>query len=368
MKILQLVNAYGPRTGGVRTHVDQIRRAYAAQGHEPVLLIPGAQTASGADAAGALHTVASPRFFLNPDYRNVWNHRAVLSLVERIGPDVAEIIDKYTLPRLAPELERRGIPTLGFSSERLSEVLVPYVGGGALTQALVRRYNRWFAGRFRTVVSHSRFNALELQAVGAGNVQVVPLGVDLEAYHPARRDEALRRELLGGAEHLLLYVGRLVREKSVGLLAGLAARLAGRLRCRVVVAGGGPEEERLREAPGLTCLGFVADPVRRAALYASCDVFVFPSAVESFGLSVLEALASGARVVGATRGAVAEVVPEGAGILAEPSVEAFASAVEAALALDPVEAARVARRRAEEYPWSAVAERLLALHQTGLRP
>ena len=367
MVVVQLVNAYGPRTGGIRTHVDCARREDAKRGVTAGLIYPAAETATLDDELGPVRTIASPRLLINPDYRNLWNHRAVLSVIDELQPDAVEILDKYTLPRLGPILRRRGIPNLGFSSERLTDVLLPYLGGSALTGAAIRGYNRWFARQFETVVCHSRYAASELQAVGADNVTVVPLGVDLERYHPDRRDEALRAELLDGAEVLLLYVGRLVSEKRVGLLGQLMRRLAARAdgrRFRLVLAGSGPEASKpeLAESPQTTQLGFLNDRDELAALYASCDLFVFPSAIESFALSVLEAAAAGCRVVGAAGGAVLEVAEPSFARLVEQDPAAFEAAVDAMLAVDPAAARQAARARAERYRWSTYAETILAMH------
>jgi alpha-1,6-mannosyltransferase len=356
MTILTLANAYGPRTGGIRTQIDQLRRCYAAAGHHPVLVAPAAADGDEADASGPIHWRRAPRLPINPDYRNLWALRPLLRLAEQIGPDSVEIVDKWTLPRLAKPLRAAGLPVIGFSCERLDQVLRPYLGAGALTRAAIGRYNAWFARQFDRVVCHSAFAAAELP----GPAEVVPLGVDVTQFGPERRDEALRRELLGDGRVLLLYVGRLVREKQVGLLAAMMSELAGR-GARLVVAGSGPEAARLAAAPGVRLLGFTRQTERLAALYASCDLFVHPSPIESFGLGVLEALASGCRVVGASGGAVAEVLPP-AFPRARPQAAAWVAAVEQALAIDPVAAARAARAAAGRYPWERCADRLLAIH------
>lgn len=363
MTVMQITSAYGPRTGGVRTHLDHVRRCYGTRGVSAVLVKPGERDSCESDEFGLVYTVRSPRLLVNPDYRNLWSWPTVLRIVEAAQPDAIEIHDKYTLPGLAPRLRRRVGSVIGFSSERLTDVLPPYLGEGPLLRAGIRRYNRWFATRFETVVCHSRYAAGELEAVGAANVVVVPLGVDLERYRPERRDEALRAELLGDGEALLLYAGRLVREKNIRLLVDLMASApAG---WRLVVAGAGPEASTLAAARNTQLLGFV-ERARLAALYASCDLFVFPSTIETFALSVLEALASGCRVVAAAGGAVPEVLAGTHGRLAEPTAIAFRQAIAAALALDPAAAGRAARTRAERYRWEACADRILALHRRAL--
>lgn len=359
MTILTLTNAYGPRTGGVRTQIDALRRLYRAAGHETVLVHPAEADSVDADEAGPVYRLRAPQLPINPDYRNLWSLGPVEALIERIAPDAVEVVDKWTLPRLASRLRRRGLPVVGFSCERLDRVLAPYLPPW-LMGAPVARYNAWFCRQFDAVVCHSQFAAAELRAVG-GRPLVLPLGVDAERFASAARDEALRQDLLGDGRHLLLYVGRLVPEKRVDLLAELMPRLAP-MGCRLAVVGGGPLQPRLAATPGVRCLGFMRDPARLAALYGCCDLFVHPSNIETFGLGVLEALAAGCRVVAASGGAVEEVLPHGFPT-AGPRVSCWVDAVRAALRLDAAACSAAARARASCFPWSATAQGLLALHE-----
>ncbi|MCC7492022.1 MAG: glycosyltransferase [Fimbriimonadaceae bacterium] len=363
MTILQMTNAYGARTGGVRTHLDTVRPLYAARGHRAALLVPGEREAWESDEHGPRITLRGPVLPVNRDYRNIWSRATVLAAVERLQPDVVEILDKWTLPRCARALATRR-PVLGFTCERLDQVLPPYVGSGPLQHGLIRRYNRWFARQFGTVVAHSAYSAAELLAAGATNVVRVPLGVDLATFRPAARDAVLRQELLAGAEVLLVFVGRLVPEKQVSLLPAMMQRLGPRYR--LVVAGAGPGEALLRAAPGTTLLGFRRSRAEVATLLASADVFVFPSAIEAFALSVLEALASGCRVAAVRGGAVAEVLPPAAGSLCRATAPALAAAVERAAGLAPAGAAAAGRAVASRYRWDTYVDRILALHQAAL--
>lgn len=359
MTILTLTSAYGPRTGGVRTQIDALRREYRAAGHETVLVHPAATAGRRTDESGPVYELAGPELPVNREYRNLWALGPVERVIDDVRPDLVEIVDKWTLPRLGGRLRRRGVPVVGFSCERLDRVLPAYLPGWALGAPL-RAYNRWFARQFDAVVCHSEFAAEELRAVGATPV-VVPLGVDAERFGGAAPDAAWRAELLGAkGRHLLLYVGRLVPEKRVGLLAEVMAHLAPR-GCRLAVVGAGPLAGELAAAPGTTLVGFVRDPARLARLYASADVFIHPSNIEAFGLGVLEALAAGCRVVTARGGAAAEVLPRGWPTAADAPSH-WADVVWRALHADAERAARQARARAAAFRWSTTARRLLALY------
>jgi glycosyltransferase involved in cell wall biosynthesis/predicted metal-dependent phosphoesterase TrpH len=147
-------------------------------------------------------------------------------------------------------------------------------------------------------------------------------GVDLTRFDPRLRTE----DLFPGAINIL-YAGRLTQEKGVDLLAD--AFLATRRqdpRLHLVLAGGGPEEARLRERLGehATFLGWLGG-VDLARAYASADAFLFASQTDTFGQVILEAQASGLPVVAVDEGGPASLIADGeTGLLAPADPEALA--------------------------------------------
>ena len=184
-------------------------------------------------------------------------------------------------------------------------------------------------------------------------------GVDTERFTPAKRvAEATGRVTV-------LHAGRLTREKGVDLLADtfLAAR-ARDPRLHLVLAGGGPEEERLRARLGdrATFLGWL-DGDALATAYASADVLLFCSRTDTFGQVVLEAQASGLPVVAVGEGGPAEQIADGrSGLLCPARPEALAAAV-AGLAGSRAMRERLARgglAAVRERTWDAALGRLAA--------
>ena len=143
----------------------------------------------------------------------------------------------------------------------------------------------------------------------------------------------------------VLYAGRLTHEKGADLLADafLAARERDP-RLHLVLAGGGPEEESLRERLGVdaTFLGWLeGDELARA--YASADLFLFASRTDTFGQVILEAQASGLPVVAVAEGGPLELVDDGrTGRLCAPEAGALAAAV-VELAANPALRRRLGR-------------------------
>jgi alpha-1,6-mannosyltransferase len=254
------------------------------------------------------------------------------------------------------------VPSVVISHERLDRLLSQFLLPGGVARRVADAANARMAAAYDTVVCTTAFAGAEFDRIGATNVRRVPLGVDLATFSPLHHDPALRAELGRGAEALLVHAGRLSPEKhperSVDTVAALCD--AG-LNVRLVVAGDGPRRAALeRRAAGLpvTFVGFVPGRSQLAALLASADVSLAPGPHETFGLSALEALASGTPVVVSRSSALPEIV--GSGAAAEDSPAAFAAGVTTVLAADEAVRRGAARSRAEEFGWPASVDRMLA--------
>ena len=218
-----------------------------------------------------------------------------------------------------------------------------------------------FYGRCGVVLSPSAAADASLRELGIAPERIGrwDRGVDVTRFTPARR-EANR---LPPGRINVLYAGRMAREKGTDLLADafLAARASDR-RLHLVLAGGGPEEQRLRARLGsaATFLGWL-DGADLAATYASADIFLFASATDTFGQVVLEAQASGLPVVAVAAGGPAELIADGrSGLLCPPRAAALGGAV-AGLAGSRAMRARLARgglAAARERTWQASLARL----------
>ena len=182
-------------------------------------------------------------------------------------------------------------------------------------------------GQCQIVLSPSEAADESLQALGvpAERIGRWERGVDVRRFDPALRDPG---SLPG--ELTVLYAGRLTIEKGVDLLADsfLAARAADP-RLHLVLAGGGPEEDALRErlGPHATFLGWLeADELARA--YASADIFLFVSRTDTFGQVVIEAQASGLPVVAVAEGGPRSLIEDGrTGRLCPADAQALAATV-----------------------------------------
>jgi glycosyltransferase involved in cell wall biosynthesis len=177
------------------------------------------------------------------------------------------------------------------------------------------RYMRWFYGQMDTIYAPSRSTAKDLaeRGIHAERIVVHPRGVDAERFHPDQHGRFF--EDLGLARQFkILYVGRVSREKSLDVLAE-AFRLVHLHRpdARLIIVGDGPYLEEMRtQTTGLPVVftGYLQGDALTSA-YAGADLFVFPSATDTFGNVVLEAQASGLPVVVTSSGGPREAMQPG---------------------------------------------------------
>ena len=349
-----------------------LARGYLRAGHEVLLVVPGDADRDELTPHGRRITVRSPRLPFSGGYRVITRTRAVRRIVADFAPDVLEVSDRTTLRNVGKWARLRVIPSVFFAHERADGVLRANMPAWLAHVLPVTRLADWHNTsthrRFSTVVCTTDFAAAEFRRAGL-ETALVPLGVDLEAFHPSRYSQELREEYAPEGTPLLLMASRLSGEKRPQLAIDAVRELSARgVEVRMVSAGTGAiavaMEQRARGLP-ITFLGFMSDRERFASLLASADVVIAPGPIETFGLAALEALASGTPVVVNAASALPEVVGH-AGVAAEGTPQAFADAVQQVLAWDPAERRQRARERAETMPWDETVKRMLALHESHL--
>lgn len=191
-----------------------------------------------------------------------------------------------------------------------------------------------------------------------GRVALLRRGIEHQLFRPANRDRGWLASQFGipPEKTVVLYVGRLNHGKNVGLVADAVATLVERgLPIHLLCAGDGDERATILERLGsnVTCPGNI-EPEMLATIYASADLFAFPSEIEEYANVVLEALASGLPVMVSARSSMGRLLIENVTGLVLPGGDAGAWA-EAIAAL----VADSARRRDMSHAARAYAERRL---------
>ncbi|MGB3773110.1 MAG: glycosyltransferase [Rhodococcus sp. (in: high G+C Gram-positive bacteria)] len=356
MRIVQVANFYGPRSGGLRTAVDQFGAGYAARGHEVTLVVPGAGFTESVGPSGVQRiTVPSAHLPGTGGYRAA-RQSVTADVVASLRPDVLEISDRLTLRGLGLWGRRRGIRSVMISHERLDRLL-GQVLPGPVARAAADVANRRTVRGHDAVVCTTAFAQEEFARIGADACRI-SLGVDLDLFHPSRRQPHQDRTIR------LVHCGRLSVEKhaerSIDALAHVR-RLG--LDAHLVIVGDGPRRGALeRRAYGLPVYfaGFVGDRTRVAGMLAGADVALSPGPHETFGLAALEALASGTPAVVSGTSASAEIVTPDCGAAVANTPREFADGIVFALAL-PGGGRSTARARAERYAWPTAVDSMLGV-------
>lgn len=283
----------------------------------------------------------------------------VLELIERERPDVVHVATPGPVGVCGLAVARLlGVPVVGSYHTELGPYALHLTRDLLVVQA-IEIYVDWFYKQCARVLAPTGQVAVALAARGLTQVAVWGRGVDCSLFAPTLRDEGLRSELLEGGDLLLLSVGRLSREKRLSILLDAFARLSRAVDgARLVVVGDGPARAELeRTSPrGTRFLGELRGE-ELARLYASADVFCFPSTSDTFGQVLLEAGACGLPIVAAMAGGAPELVRDGVnGLLVPPDDAGTFAAALLELAQDPARRAalgRAGRRSAEARTWDA---------------
>ena len=362
MRVAQIANFYGPRSGGLRTAVDRLGAEYCALGHEVYLIVPGARHQRHVLDSGVVRISLPARLIpFTGGYRAVLPG-PVTALLQQLGPDAIEVSDRLTLRSLGPWGRRHGVATVMISHERLDR-LVGQVLPSAAAVMVADFANRRTAANYDAVVCTTGFAREEFDRIGAENVATVPLGVDLEQFHPRRRCAQMRRRWAAPEQTLLVHCGRLSVEKhahrSIDTVAAL--RDSG-IDAQLVVVGEGPLRTRLeRQASGLPVAftGYVGCRDTVATILASADVALALGPHETFGLAALEALACGTPAVVSRTSALAEILTCDSGATADNDAHAIARAVASVIGRPEPLRRSSARRRAEQFTWPRSAAGML---------
>jgi len=249
--------------------------------------------------------------------------------------------------------------------------LAAYTGlrtGQVQLEAMVMGALAIFYGSCDVVLSPSPATDQRLRVLGipAERIGRWDRGVDLERFDPALRAP----DLLPG-ELTVLYAGRLTKEKGVELLADAFLAAHSRdPRLHLALAGGGPEEDYLRERLGArgTFLGWLHG-VDLARAYASADVFMFASRTDTYGQVIVEAQASGLPVVAVAEGGPLSLIEHGeTGLLAPADAQALADEL-VRVAGDDLLSERVRRAALAAVrgrTWEAALEQLASGYRTAL--
>ena len=375
--VLDITEFFGETTGGVRTYL--LQKARYVQRHPELrqaIVVPGARDEILEASGVRCYRLHGPSIPTQKPYRFMLATRSTSRIVAHERPDLIEVGSTWFAPWLVHLATRRvDVPVVWFYHSDFPRIIAPWPErAGRLRRAagdFAWQYVRRLGRMVRATLAPSDFVAGELERAGVDRVVRVALGVELDRFHPARRAAAAETRLRHGLPEgpLAMYVGRLAADKEIDLLLTAWPEVRRRTGAELAVVGDGPARRRIQRRAGSERIHWV--PYQRdrdcvADLLAAADLLVAPSSTETFGLSALEALASGTPVLAADRGGVAETVGRsGAGaVFASGDAGALAEQAELLLRGDLAGLGATGRRYAEaHHGWDAVLDRIFDVYR-----
>jgi glycosyltransferase involved in cell wall biosynthesis len=300
MNICLVTETYPPEINGVAMTVSRLVTGLSRRHHVEVIRPPQHREDEYRhnDSAAEI-PVPGVRIPLYPDLRiGLPCTSRIIARWQDPVPDVVYIATEGPLGLSALNAARRMlIPVVSGFHTNFRQYSRHYHLG--LLSGAVNAYLRWFHHRTLMTLAPAQDLVESLRDDGYGNVRLMGRGVDTELYNPCRRNEKLRATWTGtGDTQVMLYVGRLAREKNVSDVISIYRSLQHDLKAvKLVMVGDGPMRRRLAwDNPDVIFCGWKRG-AELAVHYASADLFLFPSQSETFGNVVFEAMASGLPVV-----------------------------------------------------------------------
>jgi glycosyltransferase involved in cell wall biosynthesis len=361
-------DTYTPQINGVVTSISLFRKALEDRGHEVYVFGPTPQHPE--DDERIIRFPSLP-FVFQPEMRLASPiSREALRTLDDVDLDIVHSHDPFAIGLYGLTVARRARIPYVHTYHTLYPEYVHYVWETRLTRRLAERLSKDFCQMCTSIVAPSTKIERHLRDWGVTvPIDVIATGVDVNRFaapHPHALEEI--RSLIAKKvdERILLFMGRLGREKNIELLLR-ALWHTHDPRIRLVIAGDGPYKAELTEiveeldlADRVTFLGYL-DREAVVAAYHVADAFAFASTSETQGLVIGEAMAANLPVIAVQDRAVEDfVIAERTGLITAARAEDLAHAFDR-LTGDPHELRRMgtaSRDRAMHFSIERQAERL----------
>jgi phosphatidylinositol alpha 1,6-mannosyltransferase len=314
VRIAVFSEVYWPMVSGVGVTLLRLTRALEQRGHAVRVYSASYALPEGQADRPEVHRSSSVPLFLYPDVQWAFpRQRDIVEDLDRFEPDIVHVATEFAIGLAGLKAARQlRIPIVASAHTDYDKYAARYGVDWALR--LGWHYLRWFYGQAYRVLCPSRIYQQHLHSRGVTHTGIWSRGIDPGEFHPRFRSEAYRQALgLSPSDMLVTYIGRIAREKNLRqLLAAWEILATERGTAQLALVGRGPLEEEIRRSrlAGVHVLGLMHGR-SLAEAYASADLFVFPSATETFGNSLLEGMGSGLPCLAADAAGVLEFARHG---------------------------------------------------------
>lgn len=337
MNIGVFTDSFRPYASGVVRSIELFSREYTNRGHLVHIFCPEYPHMHSLKEEGVYRFISVPWPTMTDFSLPIPISTNLNKKIEHLGLDIIHVHSPFLLGRLGARAARHHKLPLVFTFHTLYEQYVHYFPFVETTsKKVIKAIARNFSNSCNVVVAPTQLVEDYLRSIGIDTAVVkIPTGIDMGEFKDLDRDWLRNNYGVRPEEKVLLFVGRLGKEKNVAfLIKSFQVVLKSISDCRLVLAGKGPQEDFLRQL--CRQLGienkviFTGELSRQQIVhcYASSDLFVFPSVTDTQGLVIGEAKAAGVPVVAIRAFGPAEMVKDNEdGILTELSLPAFTEAI-----------------------------------------
>lgn len=256
--------------------------------------------------------VSSIPLFLYPDYKiSLPVLKNIERNLERFKPDIIHSSSPTLLGKIGLTFaEKHKIPAVSSYHTHFISYFKYYKA--QIAETFGWSYLKWFYNQFDRIYVPSDSAMNELTNQGFEKLDIWQRGIDTRHFSPDKRNENLRKQIAPQGQPILLFVGRLVKEKDLDDLVEMDRILRrDNQHFKLVVVGDGPMRLELEKKLPKAFFTGILKGLKLAEIYASADIFTFPSTTETFGNVILEAAASGLPSVGVNKGGVQDIILDG---------------------------------------------------------
>lgn len=348
LRICDIVQFHSPISGGIKRYItDKAKMLRDFEQIEHCIIIPGEQDLQWNDGATMYYQIKSPLIPGSKSYRSFVQTGRIKEILDEFNPDLIEVADPYQSAWTAMQWAKQNHARimLFYHSDyprawhRTIRKWAPGVLATGFQKAVDMYLRHTFEHADALLVSTEKYERYWKARIKKP-VLKVRLGFDPAKFHPHDHASSVRKTIGVKADApLILFLGRLAKEKRIPILIEAFEKLKSRIPdTELLIVGDGEEQDSLlklceRKHLKVHWLPFSSNPATLASYYTAADAYAHPAKNETFGLSVLEALACGTPVVAFHQSGLEEACrnsPESI-LVREGDIDAFAHGIERAL-------------------------------------
>jgi len=329
MKIAYLTQSYPPMVSGAALIAERLAKEIAVRGHK-VLVVAASDREDSYLTIEKDLTVLRLRSIYNPMRVGqrflLYPRNAILRSLRKFQPDVIQTHDPFQMGMLGLEYARRTKIPIVLSIHQLPWFVSAYLpeiyGIRYATETTLWIYAHWLLQQFNTLITPTQTIADVIHSKTGIKAEIISYGVDPQTFHPhlSRNDEAATRSRLNLPPDVpvILHVGRLDTDKHVERIIRAAVKSLQETDAHLLIVGDGRQKPALMElcrAKGITWRchfpGYISVQEGLPEIYRIASLFVTASEIETQGIALLEAAASGLPIVAFRATCVPEIVHDG---------------------------------------------------------